>query len=142
MKKVFFATVFLGGILASCNSSIPTEANPQSLNGTWELNYIGLTRLEAKDLYPNKKPAITFNTTENKVNGNTGCNSFFGSLKSVDAHKIQFDQLGMTKMFCEGDGEKIFTENLNKVETWSITDKGKTLHLTTKDFDLMRFTKK
>lgn len=43
--------------------------------------------------------AIKFNTKTKTVNGNTGCNSFFGNYK-VEGEHISFSQMGATKMAC------------------------------------------
>jgi heat shock protein HslJ len=92
-------------------------------------------------LYPNKKPAITINVATNTVSGNTGCNSFNGPLK-VDGKKIDFNTpMAMTKMMCQGDGETVFIQTLQKINTWSVSD-GNTLNLITGDIAMMRFTKK
>lgn len=42
---------------------------------------------------------LHFNTEENKVNGNAGCNRFFGSFEIKDDN-VRFLELGSTKMSC------------------------------------------
>ena len=127
----------------SKKSAVDTRNTPASLNGTWELNYITGTRLAVNDLYTLKKPMLTFNINESKVNGNTGCNIFNGMISDITPGKIVFDKnMAMTRMYCDGDGEKVFTENFQKVDGFSITDNGKTLHLMMGDIDLMRLQKK
>ncbi len=54
------------------------------------------------------KASIKFDTTENRVSGNTGCNNFFGSY-NVQGEYISFAQMGATKMLCDEESNK--TEN-------------------------------
>ncbi|WP_177763524.1 META domain-containing protein [Flavobacterium sp. I3-2] len=49
--------------------------------------------------------SIQFNTAEQKVSGNNGCNRFFGNYKST-ANEITFDQFGTTRMACQDDDSK------------------------------------
>lgn len=132
--------------LGACDSkkaAADSGNDPASLNGSWELNYITGTRVTAEQLYINKKPMISFNVSESKVNGNTGCNSFTGMIGSVSPGKITFDEnMAMTKMFCEGQGETVFLDNIKKVKAFSFSDGGNTLHLTNGDIDVMRLVKK
>ena len=48
----------------------------------------------------------------------------------------------MTKMFCPGDGESSFMDGLKKVNSYSVSDEGKTLNLIMGDIAIMRFHKK
>lgn len=145
MKKLILILAAIATVIA-CDSKkavVDSADSPTSLNGSWELNYITGTRLAVSELYANKKPMVNFNIAESKVNGNTGCNSFTGMITSARAGKIIFDEsMAMTKMYCEGQGETVFMDNMKKVKGYSITDEGKTLHLKTGDTDLMRFEKK
>lgn len=131
------------GACDSKKATVGSANDPASLNGSWELTYITGTRLGVNDLYADRKPMINFNISESKVNGNTGCNSFTGTIAGVSAGKITFDEnMAMTKMFCEGQGEPVFTDNIKQVKAYSFSDNGNTLHLTNGDYDLMRLTKK
>ena len=50
---------------------------------------------------PKGAPRIEFNTTESKVLGMGGCNSFFGTM-DVKENEITIGALGATKMACSG----------------------------------------
>lgn len=116
-------------------------SNTSTLAGTWELNYVSGPRIAFDGLYPNKKPAITFDVVNKSVTGNTSCNNFNGPLK-VEGNKISFaDPMAMTRMMCEGAGENIFLAAIRKIDSWSVAD-GKTLNLLMGDIATMRFTKK
>ncbi|HWS59574.1 MAG TPA: META domain-containing protein [Flavobacterium sp.] len=114
-----------------------------SLEGTWELNYITGPRIAFDGLYPDKKPTITFDLKENKVAGNNSCNQYFGTLK-VDGSKINFKdaKMGMTMMACPGEGEKVYMNTLEKIDSYSISEDGKTLNFIMGDIAMMRFEKK
>ena len=55
------------------------------------------------------KASIRFDLEENKVNGNSGCNNFFGSF-STNGDKISMPALATTRMACL-DGDKSNTES-------------------------------
>ncbi len=111
-----------------------------NLNGTWELNYISGPRIAFDGLYPDKKPFITFDVANKKINGNTSCNNFNGPFKA-DGATIDFTSpLAMTRMFCQGEGEATFVKTLEKVTSWSIPEEN-TLNLIMGDIAVMRFSR-
>ena len=55
---------------------------------------------------------ITFSAHDNSVNGNSGCNRFFGPVK-IGKEDISFDQLGSTRMYCSPDLNKLENEFLS-----------------------------
>lgn len=140
LKILVVATVF------GCASQKDAASGPapEALNGSWELNYIGNTKLHAAQLYQDRKPFLNFNIKESKLSGNTGCNSFTGMISSMSAGEIRFDteHMAMTKMFCEGGGETAFLDNFKAVKRFKISEDGKTLSLTDGSTDLMRLAKK
>lgn len=141
MMKKIFTLVFLSSFLISCKCA-KTDA-VSKLDGTWELNYISDSQT-FDALYPNKKPSIKFNTKENQVSGNNGCNSYTGKL-NVTGNKIDFTQpMAVTKMMCmDGSkGEQAYMSTLPKITSYDITDDGKTLNFISGDIAMMRFTKK
>ena len=121
MKKLFFTIVFFCLILSACDSAKSTSNTTTSIEGTWELNYITGPKIAFEGLYPNKKPTIIFDIKENKVYGNNSCNQYFGTLK-VDGNKINFKdaKMGMTMMACPGEGEKVYMNTLEKIDSYSI----------------------
>ncbi len=146
MRKIFFMLA-VTGMLFACDAKKSTteaaEGTPaSSLDGNWELTYVSGSKMEFNNLFPDRKPFILFNTKESKVSGNTGCNSFTGMLSSISSGKIRFDEnMAMTKMFCQGEGESVFTEQLKQVNSFDISDDG-ILHLTHDGDDIMRLSKK
>jgi heat shock protein HslJ len=46
-----------------------------------------------------RKIGMSFNTSENRINGYSGCNNFFGSYV-LNGSAVTFSQMGSTKMAC------------------------------------------
>lgn len=121
------------------------NANPQTkvsgkLNGSWELDYIAGQKIPFDSLFLLKKPWLTFNTIANEITGNSGCNSIAAKLDATE-NKISFKgAMTMTKIFCQGEGEKIFMETLQSVSTCSVLDNSLTLVMG--DIAIMHFKRK
>lgn len=111
-----------------------------SLNGNWELDLIPYPNGTFENLYPDRKPTINFNEAEATYSAYTGCNTARGKLDKKDANTISFKgDMMMTRMACQGDGEKVFLENIKKVNKYSVAADGKTLTFIQGDIALMRF---
>lgn len=147
MKNILILTIMLCSIAAckstkvnNTNTAAKENSGMQALGGAWELNYISGPRITFEGLYPDKKPAITFNLSDTSVNGNTGCNNFMGKF-NVAAGSIHFpDNMAMTRMMCPGDGETVFMNTLRKINKYTV--QGATLTLLMDDIAMMRFAKK
>lgn len=139
MKKVMLLVLVLCISFTSCSTK-KTVLQTTSLEGTWQLNYITGPRIAFDGLYPNNKPTIVFDIANNKVAGNNSCNQYFGAL-IFEGNKINFKdaKMGMTMMACEGSGDSVYMETLQKIETYSITDEGKTLNLLVGNIVMMKF---
>ena len=111
------------------------------LNGEWQLNYISGLRIAFDGLYPDKKPIIKFNLTENEIGGNTTCNGFSSKI-ILKGNEISIaEPFAKTMIFCEGGGETTFLNMLKKVNRYSTTNKN-TLTFLIGDVAVMRFEKK
>jgi len=143
MKKIILTLSLLCLLFMACNSTQSPMKTSNSLEGTWQLNYITGPRIAFDGLYPDKKPTIIFDLAANKVAGNNSCNQYFGTLK-VDGNKINFKdaKMGMTMMACPGEGETIYMKTLEKIDSYSISEDGKTLNFIMGDIAMMRFEKK
>lgn len=140
MNKIALMIVFVCMGFVSCGPS-KTAVKEFSIEGTWVLNYITGPKIAFDGLFPGKKPTINFNLKDNKITGNNSCNQYFGPL-ILDGAKINFKdaKIGMTMMACEGNGDSVYMEALNKVESYTITDNGNTLNLLLGNVVMMRFT--
>ena len=141
MKINFLAFAVLCLTVVGCNGTKQSKTKA-SLEGTWQLNYISGPRIAFDGLYPDKKPTIIFDLKENRVSGNNSCNQYFGAL-NVDGNTINFadSKMGMTKMACPGEGENVFMKTLVKINSYSISEDGKTLNFIMGDIAMMRFEK-
>jgi heat shock protein HslJ len=143
MKKNIFLISLLLFLFMACKTIQSTNKLTTSLEGTWELNYITGPRIALDGLYPSKKPYITFDLKENKVSGNNSCNQYFGTLNS-NGNSINFKdaKMGMTRMACPGNGENTYMKTLEQIDSYSISEDGKTLNFLMGDIAMMRFEKK
>lgn len=155
MKKSYFASLlFLVLFATACNTAKsktdnaatankPENMKVNSIDGTWEANYIMNIPKVFDELYPKTKPTITFNSSQNQISGSSGCNNFNGKC-TIDGNTLQIGEaLALTRKMCpDMVGEQTFLETLKKVNTYSVTNEGKTLNLIMGDIAVMRLTKK
>jgi heat shock protein HslJ len=125
----------------TANKSENMKANP--IDGTWETDYIMNSPKALDDLYPKTKPTISFLSHQNQLSGYAGCNNFNGKC-TVEGNKLQIGEaLALTRKICpDMVGEQTFLETLKKVNTYSVTNEGKTLNLIMGDIAVMRLNKK
>jgi len=143
MKNNFLTLILLSLVFTACKSTQSVMKTTASLEGTWQLNYITGSRIAFDGLYPDKKPTITFDLKENKVSGNNSCNQYFWALK-IEDNKINFKdaKMGMTMMACPGIGETTYMKTLEQIDSYSISEDGKTLNFIMGDIAMMRFEKR
>lgn len=155
MKKRYFASILFLVVFAIACSTTKSKTNnavtPQksenmkaySIDGTWEANYIMNSPKAFDELYPKTKPTITFNSNQNQISGASGCNNFHGKC-TINGNTLQIaEALALTRKMCpDMVGEQTFLETLKKVNTYSVTNEGKTLNLIMGDIAVMRLTKK
>jgi len=125
-------------ISISCSSNKIID-DDSLFNTTWELEYISGPDISFNDLYPNKKPTITFDKTTKKVSGNNSCNGYAADYTLVN-NTISFGEPGPTTMMFCGEGEKVFLDTMRKINKYSIDQNGK-LNLMVDDLTMMRFKK-
>ena len=141
MKKIILSLTIFCSVLVSCNSVKTVNTEKASLQSAWQLIYISGPRIDFSGLYPNDKPTITFDLKENRVFGKNSCNSYSGTL-NVDGNKISFKgPMAVTKMFCPGEGENVYMNTLEKIDSYSISEDGKTLNFIVGDVAMMRLKK-
>lgn len=106
---------------------LTTITTVADLEGLWEVHAIYDKFKPFEELFPGKKPRLYFDMINHQIFGYTGCNNFsiFTHLQGNEIDVMGF--LGMTKVWCDGDGEDIFLTLLKSAHTFAITDDG---HLT------------
>lgn len=151
MKMTILFALMVIATLWACQpnkSTTPSETNAlsakvQSLEGMWEANFIMNSPKPFEELYPEIKPAITFNVAELRASGNAGCNMFMGTYTSSGNTLAFGADMAVTRKMCpDMTGEQIFLETLKKVNAFSISEDGQTLNLLGGDIGVMRLVKK
>jgi len=71
-----------------------------------------------------KEPHIIFKAEGNKFNGNTGCNSFFGSYKTKEPGRISFSEVGSSMKMCleMGVTEEKFLQAIKKADSYVVAN--------------------
>ena len=110
---IIFSIFFIALSVVSCKTGKATMPAEILTGTTWELS-----SLYGKDLtpeiYSRGLPYITFGT-DNRITGNSGCNTFGGSYNLNDEGGMNVSQVMATKMYCEGIDEISFFEALDKI---------------------------
>jgi len=58
---------------------------------------------------------------DNRINGNSGCNNFFGTYELFETNSIKFSQIGSTKMACpDMQPEYLFFKALGLVNSYTL----------------------
>ena len=137
MKKLRILYLSLTIVLVISCSSSKNNVDKLLFNTTWELEYLSESSMEVSELYATKKPQITFYKSPYTVKGNSGCNGYSADF-SLDDGKISVREPGpATKMYC-GEGEQLFLNSMQKVNTIKFDDNGK-LNLMVGNTTIMRF---
>ena len=142
MKKIMLmvlaatlTVVMLGITGCSCDGTTDPSA---ALEGkTWVLESYGDPSNPTAALGTTEVTAIFTRESQGKINGSAGCNNYFGTYET-DGYRITIgEQIGSTKMFCEGlmDQEQQYLAALAAANTFAVDgnrlkiscDDGKTL---------------
>ncbi len=130
MKNIFL-TIFTAVILASCatSGSKTSTVQPNIDNTKWKL---------ADDV---RGSVPTLAIENGKVNGNAGCNNYFGEVTmNSDTGSLSAQNIGSTKKFCENmNVENNFLQMLEQIDRYMVN--GNTLELYKGNLLLMKFNK-
>jgi len=122
-------------IILSCSSG--SKVTNPLISDIWILDFV-----EGVDYHPTpdskNRPIIEIHLEDNKVTGNTGCNSMNGQVK-VNGNEILFSDIIATEKFCEKSIESEFLIALGMVNNYKI-EKLK-LHLYRDNEELLIFQK-
>lgn len=100
------------------------ESTPQTplvlTDNTWNLLELNGTAIEIDESF-NGIPHITFQIEDNKVIGNAGCNSFFGTYEAGENNDIKLSPMGSTMMACPNlEIEDAFLAALENIKSYQI----------------------
>lgn len=126
-KKITGDNAALYQLIKQPAAAIATSAKTETtvnaaLTGTyWKLTELMGNKVEAGT--STKEIFVKFDNKTKKVNGNSGCNNFFGSYEAVNSYKIKFSKMGSTKMACpKMDQERDFLNVFEKADSYIIKD--------------------
>lgn len=133
--KNLFLSICTFAVLASCGTMKNTstakvgKAQPSIANTKWTL----------ADNVRGQVP--TLNVEGSKINGNAGCNRYFGGVTMETASgKFEASQVGSTKMACDNMSvERNFLDMLQKADKYVVS--GNTLELYQGNLLLLKFNK-
>lgn len=97
MKKMIFKAGIVLGLVAMTACGTKKVAVADAIDGSWKITEIDGEKVSGVE----KTPELTFNTKENRVNGNAGCNNFFGSFTYKNGALKFADNMGATRMMCQ-----------------------------------------
>ena len=118
------------------NKLFHLDKNGNRITGNLENNYImekekteltgkywKLVRLNGKTVETTEREAfIRFDAEDNRVHGNSSCNTFNGKYELSEGNRIKFPPFAMTKMACIGNSiETEFMQVLGKTTNYSLT---------------------
>ena len=109
LKKFNILITLFIFLFTSCGSTDEI----QTIEGNWEVTSI-------KDMTDfSDAPNFTMNLETMKIAGFSGCNRFFGSIKTQD-NSLSFDQMGGTRMACpDFTVENLFITTIPEVKSFT-----------------------
>lgn len=113
--SVICAIVLVG--LQSCSCKKGAEAIAELSTGSWELEQTFGDPIDKGEFA--KIPVLNFDKAENRISGNSGCNSMSVSY-NIKEDNISFGPIAQTKMACQGTGEGKFMTLFNSVQKFKL----------------------
>ncbi|MBQ5605577.1 MAG: META domain-containing protein [Prevotella sp.] len=121
VKKIFSALMTIAACIITSSCGTAGQATGiAALDGEWDITQAGNVTIDQKQ--DMELPFIGFSCKENRVYGNTSCNSLTGILNADAKQKtIDFSTLGSTKMMCHDmNTEQAVLEALAKARKYNI----------------------
>lgn len=107
---------------------------------TWIWKETGMS--DGTVITPKKAGAFTLTLgKDGQATGKTDCNSFFASYQIASDGVIKFENIGATKMFCEGSQESIFTGEIAQANQYMLDANGNLVLLLPYDSGSVMFKK-
>ena len=115
---IFLIITLLTLITISCSKNESQKMNVNLLHDIWALESIQGEQILIDDTIKNL-PVLEIYVEEERVHGNTSCNTLDGKLH-IDGSEITFYDMITTEMACPGNVEQRFISSLNKVNRYKI----------------------
>lgn len=128
MKRTIILLTWICAIwlwVVSC--SLPGTADPLA-NTAWQLQQIDGGAVPAE-------VTVTLILNDGQIGGNGGCNSYGGTYRA-QGDQVQFTDMLMTEMYCEGAGsttEQQYMAAMMEIRAFTITNGADTTQLALKD---------
>jgi heat shock protein HslJ len=137
MKERILIFLALITIIYGCTTKEVEGFNVNRLHDIWALESIAGEKITIDETVKNL-PMLEIYVEEERVHGNTSCNTIDGKVE-IDKNNITFYDIITTEMACPGDLEQKFLSALDKVNNYKI-EKLK-LYLYNNDQKIMIFQK-
>ena len=137
MKERILIFLALITIIYGCTTKEVEGFNVNRLHDIWALESIAGEKITIDETVKNL-PMLEIYVEEERVHGNTSCNTIDGKVE-IDKNNITFYDIITTEMACPGDLEQKFLSALDKVNNYKI-EKMK-LYLYNNDREIMIFQK-
>ena len=137
MKERILIFLALITIIYGCTTKEVEGFNVNRLHDIWALESIAGEKITIDETVKNL-PMLEIYVEEERVHGNTSCNTIDGKVE-IDKNNITFYDIITTEMACPGDLEQKFLSVLDKVNNYKI-EKLK-LYLYNDDQEIMIFQK-
>ena len=120
MRILIWGLIFFISLtfLISCSTKEAEKTDINRLHDIWALESIRGEKIVVDETVKNL-PVLEIYVEDERVHGNTGCNTLNGNLK-IDGNRISFFEIITTEMACPGDLEQKFLSALQKVNNYKI----------------------
>jgi heat shock protein HslJ len=118
MKLIVLLVPTFFTLLLNCSSKETEKIDMIRLHDIWALESIEGEKIYLDETVKNL-PKIEIYVEEERVYGNTGCNSF-NAKTDIDENKITFSNIIATEMACPGNLEQRFLSAIESVDNYRI----------------------
>jgi len=118
MKTLQLFIVLMSTLLFSCSSKETEKIDVMRLHDIWALISINGEKIELNEDLINL-PMIEIYVEDERVYGNTSCNSFNGKVY-IEGNKISFFNIIATEMACPGNLEQKFLSAIESIDNYKI----------------------
>jgi len=119
MKSLILCSLIMSIFFSGCSTA--ENSGKLRLHDIW-----GLESMDREKIALGKKarrPQMELNLTKMMVAGNDGCNNFTGGIARVDAEKLVFGNIAVTRKLCmDMQIPDKFQQYLQTIQTYSLKD--------------------
>ena len=116
--RYYKVIILLSFIVIGCSTQDLSRADSYRLHDIWALESIEGEKF-TKDGQSAKHPVLEIYVEEERVHGNSDCNTINGKV-IIAGNNISLDKIIMTEMACPGDLEPRFLSALGNVDNYKI----------------------